>query len=164
MLQGKISRVLRARTDREPKVTAHPAWMPARSPGISSGNSPGSSSGGRLEASFIAFVALWMFVGLVSAYDGYLTVRHKHLLHILEVNPVGRWIMDLDSGLELGDGFEYVVANRQLANFLGLKFAGTVLGLGIMLVVHQYKASMGLLVTGVIAGLQGILAVYLSFF
>lgn len=117
-----------------------------------------------LERSFLAFIAMWMFIGLVSAYDGYLTVRHQHLLHILEQNPVGRWIMDLDSGLEPNHEFEYVVANRQLANFLGLKFAGTVLGLGIMLAVHRYKASLGLTVTGVIAGLQGVLAVYLSCF
>lgn len=112
----------------------------------------------------MAFFSMWTFIGLVSAYDGYLTVRHQHMLHILEQNPIGRWIMDLDSGLVLNEDFEYVVANRQLANFLGLKFAGTVLGLGIMLAVHRYKATLGLVVTGVIAALQGALAVYLSCF
>jgi hypothetical protein len=50
-----------------------------------------------------------------------------------------------------------------LANFLGLKFTGTVIGLGLMLLVHRYQAKMGLTVTGVIAGLQAALAAYLTF-
>jgi len=118
----------------------------------------------RLEANYVAFVTLWLFVGLVSAYDGYLTVRYQHLLHSLELNPVGRWIMNLDGHLAYNQDYGYVVENRKVAAFLGLKFAGTVCGLAIMLLVHRYQARMGLAVTGAIAGLQGLLAVYLSCF
>ena len=116
------------------------------------------------EASFVTFFVLWTFIGLVSAYDGYLTVRYQHLLHVLEQNPIGRWIMELDSNLVHDHEYGYVVANRSLARFLGLKFSGTVVGLGLMLAVHRYKASLGLLITSVMAGLQALLALYLSIF
>jgi hypothetical protein len=125
---------------------------------------PNHAPQARLEPGFLAFVGLWLFVGLVSAYDGYLTVRYQHMLHSLEANPVGRWIMDLDDGRVFNKEYGYVVENRRVATFLGLKFAGTVLSLGIMLVVHRYKARLGMLVSGIIAGLQGALAVYLSCF
>ena len=125
---------------------------------------PNTAPQPRLEPGFLSFVALWLVVGLVSAYDGYLTVRYQHMLHLFEENPVGRWIMDLDHGRVFNKDYGYVVENQKVARFLGLKFAGTILSLAILLVVHRYKARMGLLISGIIASLQGALAVYLSCF
>ena len=135
---------------------------PSGAASSSTWNSAGPTK--RLEAGFLTFVTLWLFVGLVSAYDGYLTVRYQHMLHILEENPVGRWMMDLDDGLVYDRDYGYVASNHKVAAFLGCKFAGTILALGLLLLVHRYQARLGLLVSGVIATLQGTLAVYLSCF
>lgn len=59
-----------------------------------------------------------LVIGLVSAYDLYLTVATLSYLPELEVNPIARMICGLD---EVG-----VVAQQRIAAFLGLKFAGTV--------------------------------------
>ena len=68
----------------------------------------------------------WLAIGFISAYDTYLGIKFKSSLYLMEENPIGRWLITLD--------------NKDVALFMGLKFAGTVLVLGILcLLPNRYK-------------------------
>lgn len=61
---------------------------------------------------------------VVSALDIYLTVKYVEFLPQLELNPIGRWLLGLDSGPEC--------KLQHAAAFITAKFAGNVLVLGII--------------------------------
>jgi hypothetical protein len=63
-------------------------------------------------------------IGLVSAYDIYLTIKYVEYLGTYELNPVGRWLMQLDSGPEC--------ELKQVAGFITAKFAGNFIALSII--------------------------------
>jgi hypothetical protein len=90
----------------------------------------------------------WLIIGLVAAYDTYLSVKFQETLPFLEVNPLCRMLIAADEG--------------SVAMLLGFKFAGTVLTLGTILLVYQYRKRVGVAVASVVAGLQGTLFLYLS--
>ena len=110
----------------------------------------------RLDTVVAAFVALWLLIGMVAAYDAYLTVKYLHMLHRHELNPIGRWIMQLDWE-------EPVTDTAHVAAFLGYKFAGTVLVLGALSALYWYKPWMGLTVAGALGAFQAALALFLTF-
>jgi len=70
-------------------------------------------------------------IGLISAYDSYLTIKYFASLKALEINPVGRWMMGLDSGPI--DGVSHI------ALFLGCKFAGTVIVLFVLQMIWFWR-------------------------
>lgn len=70
-------------------------------------------------------------IGLISAYDSYLTIKYFASLKALELNPVGRWMMGLDSGPI--DGVSHI------ALFLGCKFAGTVIVLFVLQMIWFWR-------------------------
>lgn len=85
-----------------------------------------------------------LVIGLVSAYDLYLTVATLAFLPELEVNPIARRIVGLD---EVG-----LVSQQRIAAFLGLKFAGTVAVIVVIQAMAMMRHRLALPVTlGVLA-------------
>ena len=71
------------------------------------------------------FAALWLAIGLISAIDLYWAVKNQHVMLENEENPVGRYLIRLDDG--------------SVALFMGVKMAGTVLALGLLVFLYHYK-------------------------
>ena len=57
-------------------------------------------------------------IGSASAFDTYLTVKYVGSLPTYELNPLGRWLMGLDTGPE--------AETQQIAAFVAAKFIGTI--------------------------------------
>jgi hypothetical protein len=70
-------------------------------------------------------------IGLVSACDVHLTIKYVDYLPMMELNPVGRWLMQLDNGptCELKD----------VACFLTAKFAGNFVALSVIELLASWK-------------------------
>jgi len=68
---------------------------------------------------------LWVFVGLVAAIDVYWSIINQEQLYQIELNPLGKFILKVSSG--------------DVAPFMGLKVAGTVIVLGVLTVMYNYK-------------------------
>jgi hypothetical protein len=96
-----------------------------------------------------------LLIGLVSAYDVYLTIKYVDALPTFELNPLGRWMMDLDSGpkCEL----------NQVAAFITAKFAGNFLALSVIELVASWKRYLATAVAVPIALFQLALLYYLMF-
>jgi hypothetical protein len=71
------------------------------------------------------FIAVVLFVGGVSAYDGYLVVRTGPMIRDFEKNPVGLYLINCDDG------------SPDL--FLRVKAAGTVLSLVGLAILHRHS-------------------------
>jgi hypothetical protein len=94
-------------------------------------------------------------IGLVSSYDGYLTIRYHESLAQMEINPLGRTILQLDQ-----DGGASAAA---LASFLGLKFAGTVVVICALQGIFRGHRRIGLTCAVAVAAVQALLGCYLTF-
>jgi hypothetical protein len=93
------------------------------------------------------FAVLWLFVILVSVFDGYLSFRHRAVLEGMELNPVGRTLIHWNEGS---------------VNYLLLaKFVGTIAAAASVLLLWQARPSWGLTVISVLAALQLALLVFL---
>jgi hypothetical protein len=97
----------------------------------------------------LVFPGLWMFIGLVSAFDTYLTVKFQDCLMFHEVNPLAVMLLRLD-------GWDPSL-------LIGLKFLGSVLALGFLAALHLYNRRLGLMVTSGLASFQLWLLGYLVF-
>jgi hypothetical protein len=93
------------------------------------------------------FPGLWMFIGSVSAFDTYLTVKFQESLLSEELNPMARMLLQLD-------GWEPAL-------LVGLKFLGTLLSLGFVSALHWRNRRMGTIVAGGVALFQFWLLCYL---
>jgi len=97
----------------------------------------------------LIFPGLWMFIGLVSAFDTYLTVKFQECLMFHEVNPLAVMLLRLD-------GWDPSL-------LIGLKFLGSIVALGFLAVLHLYDRRLGLMVTSGLASFQLWLLGYLVF-
>lgn len=80
----------------------------------------------------------WLFIGGVSAFDVYIAVAASDDLYDAERNPIGRWLIRL--------------GNYDIALFMGLKVACTVLVLGILIWLYHRKPKIaGSVILGVAA-------------
>jgi hypothetical protein len=93
------------------------------------------------------FAALWLFVIFVSVFDGYLVVRFRHELHKTELNPLGRWLIQLNGG--------------QVWLLLATKFAGTVAAAALVLLIYGRWPRLGITIASVVASLQLCLLLFL---
>lgn len=96
------------------------------------------------------FFALWQVIGCVSAYDAFLAMKyHKELAGPagMEENWVGRWLLSLDG--------------NDPSLFLGVKFLGTILVLGILTNLYLSRPRRGLAVARGVAVFQMMLLAYL---
>lgn len=102
----------------------------------------GSIRGSRL------FPALWLFIAMVSAFDAALTVKFQQELPHAEMNPMARFLLDLD---EWNPGV-----------FIGFKFLGTTLVLGFLTLAHGKNRPLAQLLASVIAMFQLGLLLFLT--
>jgi hypothetical protein len=93
------------------------------------------------------FLVLWQMIGMVSAYDAFLAMKHREDLLYLERNFLGKLLI--------------VLHNGDPALFLGLKFLGTILALGILAHLYHTRPHWGLTVARVVATFQVGLLSYL---
>lgn len=96
-----------------------------------------------------------LIIGFVSAYDIFLTIKYVDFLPMLELNPIGRWLMMLDCGPEC--------SLNQVAGFIASKFAGNFLVLVIIEVLPHWKRSLAVYVAVAVAIFQLMLLTYLFF-
>ena len=87
------------------------------------------------------------FIVAVSIYDGYLVARFADLMPMAEQNPMGRWLMEQDGGVEL---------------FLRAKTLGTSLVLGVLAGLYAISTRLALPVTACVATFQMLLLGYLT--
>lgn len=94
-----------------------------------------------------------LIIGLVSAYDIYLTVKYFESLPMLELNPVGRWLMSLDQGPEC--------KLNQIAGFIASKFTGNFISLAAIELVAHWRYAAAVAVALSLAGFQLLLLGFL---
>lgn len=94
-------------------------------------------------------VAMWAFIGVSAAYDVYLSVKYHETLRVLELNPLGRWLLELDCG--------------NVALFMGCKLLGTIIVLGTLQMLYLYRPNLGIRTTVGVAGVQAAVVVFLNF-
>ena len=94
-----------------------------------------------------------LIIGLVSAYDIFLTIKYVDSLPWMELNPLGRWLMHLDSGPEC--------PLDQIACFVAAKFSGNFLTLAAIELLCHWKQPVANTVALGVAVAQLILLYYL---
>jgi hypothetical protein len=95
------------------------------------------------------FCGLWLFIIVVSVIDGLLVWQHRYQILNTELNPIGRYLIIANGG--------------RVWYLLGLKFAGTVVACGLLLLIRQRSLRLGLIVAAAVAGLQLCLLLFLFF-
>lgn len=109
---------------------------------------PQPASDGTPAAQVGLFGLLWVLIGLVSAYDTYLTVRFQESLEVMECNPIALWLLAYDEW--------------SAATLVGLKFLGSMVVLGALCLCFWLQPRWGLTITVSIALLQGALLAFLT--
>ena len=93
------------------------------------------------------FVTMCLFIVAVSIYDGYLVARFAYLMPAAEQNPMGRWLMEQNGGIEL---------------FLRAKTLGTSLVLGALAGLYTISTRLALPIAACLATFQMLLLGYLT--
>ncbi|MEZ6136960.1 MAG: hypothetical protein R3C53_18855 [Pirellulaceae bacterium] len=94
-------------------------------------------------------------IGLVSAYDVFLTVKYYESLPTMELNPIGRWLMQLENGPDC--------QLNQIAGFVAAKFAGNFIVIGVIELLVTWRKSVATLVAIAMAIFQlGLLYILLA--
>lgn len=99
-------------------------------------------------ASQFLFAMCWVFIGAVSCFDAYLIVKFKDTLPMMELNPLGSLLLELDGG--------------EPSLFVAAKFLGTMLVLGILFALRQKNRRMAGITAGSIAVFQFGLLMFLT--
>lgn len=97
----------------------------------------------------IGFLAMWFFVGLVSAYDGWLVVKYWESILDMERNPFCQYLIALDE--------------RDSSIFLRFKTSGTVAVLSVLAGLYRSNRRLALPVTVAVTFFQLGLLLYLTF-
>jgi len=104
--------------------------------------------GNRSERRLIAlFMATWVFIVFVSVLDGYLVYRHRQQMLHVELNPIGRALLQWNGG--------------QIWYLLIAKLIGTVAACAILLVIQRVNMRFGLAIVIGVAALQLSLLIFL---
>ena len=98
-------------------------------------------------------LACKLIIGVVSAYDIFLTIKYFESLPAMELNPIGRWLMSLDTGPEC--------QLDQIAGFISAKFVGNFLVLATIELVSHWKRVMASAIAFILAGFQLLLFYFL---
>lgn len=96
-----------------------------------------------------------LVIGLVSAYDIHQTVKYVECLPQMELNPVGRWLMNLDDG----PGCHL----QETACFITAKFAGNFICLAVLELLSKWRSHVAIGVAVPVAGFQLWLLYFLIF-
>lgn len=103
----------------------------------------------RADRQTLLMMSLWLFIGVVAAYDVYLSIKYQEVLQYQELNPLGRWLLKLDGG--------------SVAVFMGCKFLGTLVVLGVIQLLYFYRRHLGLTVATAMACVQVAVGTFLLF-
>ena len=95
------------------------------------------------------FVSMWLFVGLVSSYDGWLVVRYWDSIAQLERNPVCRYLI--------------VLGNGDAMIFVRAKTSGTLAVLSVLAGLYRRNRRLALPVVTAVSAFQLGLLLYLMF-
>ena len=95
------------------------------------------------------FRLAWLFVILVSVFDGYLVWHNREVISEFEQNPAGRAL------LGMADGGIWIL--------LSIKSLGTVLASMWLLLIYRKSASIGIVIALSLAGFQFGLLIYLYY-
>ena len=104
---------------------------------------------------------VWVLLGCkaiiacVSALDTYLTMKYVSSLYVYELNPIGRWLMDLDTGPDAD--------TKQIAAFITAKFLGTMMVILTIQGLSYWRARWAGLIALSIAAFQLLLIGHLFF-
>jgi len=93
------------------------------------------------------FAAIWVFIVFVSVIDGYLVYRHRQQMLHVELNPIGRALIQWNNG--------------QIWYLLIIKLVGTVAACAALLVIHRVNVRFGLAIAIGVAGIQLSLLIFL---
>lgn len=93
------------------------------------------------------FFGLWLFIIVVSVIDGVLVWQHRHQILTTELNPVGQALLHANGG--------------RVWYLLGLKFMGTVVACGMLLLIRRWSTRIGLIIASAVAALQLCLLLFL---
>lgn len=96
-----------------------------------------------------------LIIGVVSAYDIFLTIKYVESLPMMELNPIGRWLMMLDD--------QTTCQLSQIAAFIASKFAGNFLALCVIELLASWKPRMSTAVALAVASFQLGLLYFLVF-
>jgi hypothetical protein len=94
------------------------------------------------------FSGMWLLIACVSSFDTYLTIRFQEHLFYEEMNPIARFLLQID-------GWEPSL-------LIGAKFLGSILVLGFIAALYSQNRRIGLIVTSGLASFQLALLVYLT--
>lgn len=94
------------------------------------------------------FLVLWQIIGCVSAYDAFLAMKYREELFHEERNLLGRLLLSLNDG--------------DPALFLGAKFMGTTMVLGILANLYHTRPRWGMVIATGVAAYQIALLAYLT--
>ncbi len=92
------------------------------------------------------FFVLWQIIGCVSAYDAFLAMKYRE--DLVEQNPLGSLLLYANDG--------------DPALFLGVKFLGTMMVLGILVNLYHSQPQRGLVIAKGVAAFQIALLAYLT--
>lgn len=107
----------------------------------------------RLACSAAMLLLCKLVIGAVSAYDIFLTIKYFESLPSMELNPIGRWMMSLDSGPECD--------LDQISCFIACKFAGNFIALSVIEALCSWKRYMATAVAFAVACFQLMLLYFL---
>ena len=94
------------------------------------------------------FFVLWQIIGCVSAYDAFLAMKYRNELWQMEQNLVGRLLLFINDG--------------DPSLFLGVKFLGTTMALGILASLYHSQPKQGIVIAKGVATFQMLLLAYLT--
>lgn len=94
------------------------------------------------------FFVLWQVIGVISAYDAFLAMKYRDELPYIESNFIGQLLL--------------LVNGDDPAVFLGVKFLGTIMVLGILANLYHTRPRWAMSVAYGVAGFQVGLWAYLN--
>src|SRR4051794_34942089 len=83
------------------------------------------------------FLALWLFIIVVSVVDGFLVYEHRAFINTNELNPMGRALLFLNQG--------------SIWYLLTAKFVGTVACCSLLLLIHRHHRRLAIPVASAVA-------------
>lgn len=99
------------------------------------------------DAGTIALALMWLFIAAVSSMDVYCSIKYEVELLAEEMNPIGRWLMELDGG--------------SVSLFMACKFFCNLLAVSGLHALYAVHRPLCLVAAGVMSLAQGCLAVVL---
>lgn len=101
------------------------------------------------KGSIIFFSIQWLIIGFISAFDSYCSIKYRDFLYEFEQNPIGRYLIELDNG--------------DVSLFIMIKIMGTILTLGILILLFLYNSKIGQISCFGVCTFQLFLLIYLCF-